>query len=591
MPTFRITFNDDYDENDIYEMFGYQSTVSQLDIDEYLLNIDDEQFPTITKQDVMSMTTAIASIDDMSTSDSDYSDDDTEEEEHDEELVEEEDVDLSDFSIGNDATTIFPTTAEEFDGGTEYVDSSMVMLPSDMMYIRIACDVEYTTNIPIQNSNPTRHIYAHADVQLYLHPDDIHQADQHGRVYDHRGYLLGKIPMQNVIYPVDMHLSNNNNMHTHTNYINSSDVIPVYPNPYTTTICRKIVPGTPVIYSDLYGGHRRMVYIQHMEKDWVCIGWVGKDVRFKSRITRNGFTLSKTTTIDDYFHTVHLEANRGIHKQFDLVQLFELIYKNSILPSPFNRLRFVKCDGQPQYQLTSVQKEFQPISVRVSVPNQTIEDILGKYMRTVVQKFVYQPDKPYKEQNLLRSCMVDGKDGPGTVRLVLQERQSTSPDAFVLSCTRTNMVTSYAAPRDGAIIEDMPIRPSEYITLYGNRYQLVSFAAKSGSHDGGHWTSIVKTKNNQWYQWSDEVCTSVKNIETMRNGVVFLYQKVHYPLFDINMSEGLNNPRFKCWANAFSQTLRYSSYIAESIGVTHGRCASFAELLALVDPTKQLMIF
>ena len=131
-------------------------------------------------------------------------------------------------------------------------------------------------------------------------------------------------------------------------------------------------------------------------------------------------------------------------------------------------------------------------------------------------------------------------------------------------------------------VESLPLRPSSTLMLFGKSYTLVSMSAKTGTAHRGHWIACVKTTTG-WYQIDDATVSPIQDLSQMTNGVHFLYEEIDTPLFTLD-PQGLPNPNNRCWANAFTQVVRYSPTFASRIGIT-GRLPSVNELLALIDPT------
>jgi hypothetical protein len=132
-------------------------------------------------------------------------------------------------------------------------------------------------------------------------------------------------------------------------------------------------------------------------------------------------------------------------------------------------------------------------------------------------------------------------------------------------------------------VERLPIRPSQQLVMFGKVYKLVSMSIKTGPTARGHWMACVNTTTG-WYLISDaDPISRVPDISRITNGVQFIYEESDVPLFEID-KQGLENSSYRCWANTFTQMVRYSPTFGSMIGIT-GRLPSFNELFGLIDQT------
>jgi hypothetical protein len=133
------------------------------------------------------------------------------------------------------------------------------------------------------------------------------------------------------------------------------------------------------------------------------------------------------------------------------------------------------------------------------------------------------------------------------------------------------------------IVEELPVHPTPTLTIFGKIYKLVSMSIKTGTQTQGHWMACVNTTTG-WYQMNDTKVVRIPDISKVQNGVQFIYEAENVPLFVIDQA-GLPNPSWRCWANTFTQMIRYSPTFAATIGIT-GRLPSYNELFSLVDRTE-----
>jgi hypothetical protein len=600
MPTFLIKFSSNWSQRALPSIIGHNEFyLTQYGGPQFHKLVVDGECPSLSE--LQQRTNIFSSIvqeeedpwhnynnssendDDMSDWDSNYSSEEDDMPEVD--SLGEDDIKNMSMTLTTDGR--LPTTKEEYEGQGVYINNKKETLGNPDTVMRVSYEGSWNTQgLEIKGSRG-RHLLPHPDVELYLHPEDVCTEDEHGRLYDHEFKLIGKVNLKDMTYPVNMPTPTSK--YIEPIYTTGSSFMDVYSNPHTYKICRIIAPCTRIVISDhlLGGKNRRLVYMEKRvdkkDKKWLSIGWVATDAVFKDNKPDN--TMVKGVTLDRHLHNKLLTETNRVDRQHDLNQVLEMCHTGALFPSPITAVWFRKCKAADDYTLRRVETISQPIPITIQNEiNMTVQQLLNQYMNGDYNKF--------SGESLLDNCSADGKGkGEGSERSAYIKK-TESEDCIILNVLRRDMTDTFGRP-NGARVDDIPVIPSEHIMHFGVKYNLVSFATKTGTSSSGHWTSVVKTvddnNNVHWYEWSDAECTRVDRISKKTSGVMFVYQKECYPLFQIEESEGLYNNGYKCWANAFCQMMRYSSYVGESIGVKD-RMPTFQELMALLDTTENIKL-
>jgi hypothetical protein len=487
---------------------------------------------------------------------------------------------------------VLPTTAT--DDGPEAPRPRRQITPEQerlkRTMFRASCDRSFVESIEQKDlilqetteSDHNRYINSHPDVELYIHHEDVYAFKEFPRIYDHNVELIGTVRVDKLIYPISFTVDPATVSARIAPKYNKDQFTDVYINPLSDIVHRRIAPNAPFIISSKVGS-RYMVYTQtyDLQKDyepnrnWKCIGWINDNVSLSSRPSSTRTTRNRNVTnIYEYLYSNYNAQNGGVNTQHTPQEVLEIMYKHAIFPPVCRTILMKKCDTDHEYNVLKYDTNFQP--VRLMIENSSTDNVrsvhssLQEYLRGTTEAF-----------DSLRGCGgTRDKNGNGVVKSIL-ESVTTAPGAFIVGVERLSMFTN-----SNDAVENTPICTSESTELFGKRYRLVSVAAKTGSMNHGHWISYVNTPYG-WYLINDNVTSRVDNIRSVRNGVLFIYQMEHYPLY--NIEQGIENDGQQCWANTFSQIMRYSSYVGESIGVLD-RLPTFKELLTLIDPKQQLHV-
>jgi hypothetical protein len=468
------------------------------------------------------------------------------------------------FPVYVDTFTRVPTTVDEHDGkrGVTF-KYPLVILPPGERYMQAVCNQD---SMPLEIKGTSHSIMNDADIVLYLHPSDVqHNGDC--RIYDYMYRELGVVSTDSLLYPAIHYLPSDDNDRFIPHF--TKRVVFVYSNPRSKVVLQKLIHGARVIKSSQIGG-RVLVYIETYALQWKSIGWV--DVEdIVHRQTEPGFH-SAIVTLPGYL------AAKYPTEQHNAQEVFELTYKNSFMPIICRKNNYVMCNGH-DFVKTSSRVQNQPFPVTLSK-----SDPHGFSIQSLLQRTLSGYGTEYDIEKI-RAC----DNMPGSRKEAMSPTR-VHPGMVTITVAREVLVRDmYGHAGKKTLVQDIKVCPSVTIDLFGIEYRLVSFIAKLGPYDHGHWVSYVHTDDHKWYLFDDnKPPMQIESIGAIGNGVVFIYQQASYPLLSLDPHGTLPNSRNLCWANSFSQAIRYSSAVGESIGVI-GRLSTFSELLSVVDMDAQFI--
>jgi hypothetical protein len=336
---------------------------------------------------------------------------------------------------------------------------------------------------------------------------------------------------------------------------------PIYMNPHSMIVYSQLVYGTQVRGTYRVRG-RRYIYTKTPQGKWAGRGWVAGE--HFGQTAPLEIQKKPDVTLARFIWTRMRMATNGKEEQQDPGLGFSKFLLPGILYNAYNMEPYYICPGTP-YWFPGKQEQFgQPIVVSYSPAYQSIQTLLTLTLRSHAVEGIH----------VRRSQCTNG-----TTSHVMRKTSPLNkpPPCFVVSVQRLELSHS-----PDTQVEELPVSPSKSISIFGKRYKLVSMSIKTGTQSRGHWMACVNTTTG-WYRMDDSKVTSVPDITKVRNGVQFIYEEEDVPLLAID-KQGLENKTWRCWANTFTQMVRYSPTFAATIGITD-RLPSFNDLWCLVDRT------
>lgn len=401
----------------------------------------------------------------------------------------------------------------------------------------------------------------HPDVVLYVHPMDVLAGQISCRTYDYMYRELGVIDTHLLlISPVTF-------ANSIAGYI-CRYMTPVYMNTVSLVVYVQLVRGTPVQSTHRING-RIYVYTQTSHGEWIGRGWVD-DASFRVTVPRVAskvpmFTLAR-------YIWAKMKGDAGTREeQYDPALGFSKFILPGVLYNAYNTEPHFICPGTHEWFIGRQEQHPQPLSVGYTRgASDTVMSV-----RMLVKQTLRSPI--IEESAVSRSQCASSSGGKTSHMMIKILPTSTPIPCIVLAVVRNEL---FLQPR--ATVESLPVRPSLYLTIFTKRYKLVSFSIKTGSQTRGHWMACVNTTTG-WYLMDDGNVTRIEDIKQVTNGVQFVYEEEDMPLFAIDKT-GLENPGLRCWANTFTQMVRYAPTFASTLGIT-GRLPTFNELFGLIDQT------
>jgi hypothetical protein len=438
-----------------------------------------------------------------------------------------------------------------------YANQNPVPVPNRQLLFRAYVPRDTTTAKPTSIVGTTHTIHAHSDVVLYLHPADVLANVLRCRVYDSRYIKLGRISTTSLIVvpivPNIHHESRITSLCTH--------MTPVYMNPSSDVIYIYLARKTLVRKTYNVGG-REYVETKSAKGQWQGHGWVKKPTGTEVSDRRS----EPTYTVADFLSRTHIQNAGGLERQDDAGIGFNIFLAPGALPyNAYNYTQHFAAQSAIGWDLRQTAQNIQPL-VLPTVGRSLVS--VDQLLQETIQTNVLDDLIDYRNADNTRGAKMLRQTFP---------LESPSP-CLVLTVCRQSQLHSPNVPT-----EDLPIRPSETVTLFGRPYHLVSMTIQKGHPSGGHWKACVKTTTG-WFMLDDKhrphSVQNISDISTITNGVHFIYQEAGIPLFPFDR-QCLQNQGNRCWANAFSQIVRYSAVFASRIGIV-GRLPSFNELLCLM---------
>jgi hypothetical protein len=345
----------------------------------------------------------------------------------------------------------------------------------------------------------------------------------------------------------------------------------VFMNPQSTIIYTQLVHGT-AIRSTYKVGARKYIYTKTPTGLWLGRGWMDA-VEISKNVPST--RVNPTFTLARYIWTKTKNANQGRDEQQEPDVGFSKFLLPGVLFNAYNTEQHFKCPGGNEWFMGKQEQFGQPLAITYDGngrDRESVQSLLKTSLRTPV----------VEELEFLRDQCGDG--GKTSHRMLKSMKMPSSPPVMIISVVRNAM---FMVP--GMTIEKLPIKPSTRLSMFGKEYQLVSMAIKTGTSSGGHWVACVHTTTG-WYRISDmDPITSIRDITKITNGVQFIYEEIGVPLFEID-KQGLVNTSVRCWANTFTQMIRYAPTFGSLIGIT-GRLPSFNELLVSSTRNREMYVY
>jgi len=323
-------------------------------------------------------------------------------------------------------------------------------------------------------------------------------------------------------------------------------IFPVFQNPFSTRVWRRLVSSAPVRRESICINNR--IYISLRQDDmWVGCGWTTRNIMLPS---------CPISTFPDL-----IEHHVGIGQQ----DVYEALQKRLLVPA-IQRLGCWRT--RRLYQLTSgtivpgsnwEYDETNMLTVAAEMPGYSIADCIRMTLQIHTS---WQP-----------SVVCSNKHAPGEfTRHLSYEYDSVNIPSFFM--VRANRIGN----------PYMPIYPSDHLVLQAApniTYHLMGILVKTGPATHGHWTARVRTTGGQWYFMDTEYMRLLTetDISNECQGTVFFYDQSttwHGPVTPLANPSGT-----RCYANAVSNVLVHIPSIPQFIGV-HGRCPTHTDLSAII---------
>jgi hypothetical protein len=456
----------------------------------------------------------------------------------------------------------------------------------------IPIQVGLMTQKPILIENTQRQLnMAHPDVVLYVHPADVVNGVDICTIYDHQYRELGKVKTEFlIISPIREVLSGyasdpdglfvseaykgsmgKRRLTQQPSIATSGYTTPyltcVFMNTRSTIVYLQLVHGTEVRGTYRSNG-RIYIHTKTPRGHWLGRGWINEAEISKELLPSVG---APVFTVATYIWTKMKNTLHGEDQQHEPDLGFTKFLLPGVLYNAYNTEPHFRCPDVDRWFKGKQEQFTQPLPLSYTSTGSTgtsIQQLLDVALRSNITE----------ESAVSRSeCKASG--GKTSHRMLKTMPTHSPPPYLIVRVVRNDLYMDAALT-----VEDVPVRPSPRLTMFGKEYKLVSMAIKTGPSNRGHWMACVNTRSG-WYLMNDSApIQQIRDISKITNGVQFIYEEVDIPLFEIEM-EGLENLKsFRCWANTFTQMVRYSPTIGSLIGIT-GRPASFNELFGLVDRT------
>ena len=459
-----------------------------------------------------------------------------------------------------------PTTTEEAvgDRGLALSDRPTVQMSVATLFLaRVPVNCrQWTSSIDILDSDQHTLNIDHTDTLLYLHPEDVRTFPYtHSRVYDFAQRELGVIPIDclQVLPPP---------LPPKEAWVYWTLPCPtvVFLNPTSRRPYLRFVRGTSVRGSETVG-ERTFVQTHSGQHRWIGRGWVGVSESSESSESSEPSEPSEPSKPSEEPGLAEVlwkqvrSQNRGQDVPGDPADVFSGLLLPGLLSNAYNTTTHYICPDAPDTLVMGRSETVsQPLAVAYQASTRSVHALLQHTTRSGTRE----------------ALQVRKSVGLSSHRILFTHPSDRPPACLVLSVVRDLRPTQ--------TVESFPLQPSEVVSFFGFRYRLVSFSLKSGSPRGGHWTACVRTKTG-WFLFDDHCpARKIHDVHQLTNGVQFIYERETQPdlAFFSLVDEGLVNPGNRCWANTFTQMVRYCPTLASLIGVTH-RIPTFNELRLLLS--------
>ena len=300
------------------------------------------------------------------------------------------------------------------------------------------------------------------------------------------------------------------------------------------------------------------IYTETYTGEWFGRGWVDRR-RTRSRPQRNKKTVQNTTA--QYLVSRMIQkAPHNREEQHDPAIGFSSYLLPGVLENVYNAEPFYRCTDSEIWFRGRGDQVPQPLNITYDKQFTTVQELI---------------DDTLHRDNMQESKVRRDRCSSGFTQYMRFDFTPINPrpTCVLLGVTRLEVFS-------GSRVEEFPITPSESLTIFDKRYKLTCMSIKSGTQARGHWIACVHTKTG-WYKFDDLRVSAIPDIREIKNGVQFIYEEEDIPLLPVERV-GLPNNSFGCWANTFTQMIRYSPTFAQIIG-SPNVLPTFTDLLSLID--------